>query len=168
MSLEKMAQTMTVISEDEMKKYWGMYSDDCFWKCVAYLYNPNQVVTEEDAEEYALPYTAALSFNGDTAEADAYLSSNGASISNSDAIGYAATNDLPLRNGILSLKVSEFPELGAPTDGGEWHAVILKTSLDPDKVKVYDPTTDMTHEFDKSELQSEVNAINIYNADWNL
>lgn len=177
MSLEKLAKTMSVIPENEMNMYWGMYQGDCFWRCVAYILsgNPDFPPTEADAEIYALQYTADKFFNGNTEQAHEYLSSNslGASIANSDAIDYAKNNTANLAGyGIVSLKIEDFPQLNlTPTGDNEWHAVILQSSSNPDKVKFYDPQGDQFIEVNKSDLTGEgdgINALDIFNGDWNL
>ena len=36
-SLDKLSKTMQVITDSEMEKYFGLYDNDCFWRCVSYL-----------------------------------------------------------------------------------------------------------------------------------
>ena len=87
-SLDEMARTMIVIPEDEMKNYWGMYDNDCFWRCIAYLSSGGISYSESDAEYYARDYwMGKLGYN----DALIHLSAQGGDMSISDIEEFAST-----------------------------------------------------------------------------
>lgn len=86
MDIDALRETLPVLSREEQQMYTGMYSGDCFWKCVSYLNTGNAGSSDSlalaywedrlgsiDAAYDQVGYTAFVN-NG---EARAYLSSNG-------------------------------------------------------------------------------------------
>lgn len=94
-SLDELARTMYVIPESEMDCIIGMYGNDCFWRCVAYMDSGGRMYSSAAAESYALEfYTNAVygSYPGSSSYANTYLSQNGAGVNISiiqSYIGYA-------------------------------------------------------------------------------
>lgn len=78
-SLDELAKTMSVIDKSEQNSYWGMYSDDCFWRCVGYMETGLTNITESMAESYALSYFA--NSLGGYSGTDSYIDSRGAGMS---------------------------------------------------------------------------------------
>jgi hypothetical protein len=52
-TLDELAETMTVINEDEKLQITGGYYNDCFWRCVAYMQSGGASYSEQIAESYA-------------------------------------------------------------------------------------------------------------------
>ena len=60
-SLDELAKTMDVISDEEQNDYWGMgYDNDCFWQCVAYLSSGGAPVSEATVAGLAEEYFASV------------------------------------------------------------------------------------------------------------
>lgn len=38
-NLDELVKSVNVIAEAEQGTYWGMFNNDCFWRCVAYMQN---------------------------------------------------------------------------------------------------------------------------------
>lgn len=102
MSLEKLAETMNVIPENERDMYWGMYDNDCFWRCVAYLSNLGitEAAAETVADEWCVFQGTVIS-NNDSAisgpEMQMYLNFTSMMVgsdANNRMVGVAQTNDL--------------------------------------------------------------------------
>ncbi|MDR0386355.1 MAG: hypothetical protein LBH60_09800 [Prevotellaceae bacterium] len=88
-SLDELARTMNVIPEDERGNYWGMYNNDCFWRCIAYLNGDG--ISEAAAASYATSYFASLFSGTDAqrmAQATSYLAQNGAEMTNVQMANY--------------------------------------------------------------------------------
>jgi len=83
-SLDVLARTMSVIPMSKLNGFVGGYSDDCFWRCIAYLNSGGSSYSESDAESYAYGYFSNL-YGGYTS---AYLTSLGAGMSLSDINNY--------------------------------------------------------------------------------
>ncbi|MDD4429510.1 MAG: hypothetical protein PHG64_14140 [Paludibacter sp.] len=160
MSLEKLAKTMNLISENEMDMYWGMYQGDCFWRCVAWLSIQDR--TEEAAAEYALQYTADTYFGGCTVSADYYLTTYSAGLNFQDARSYVQGNST-LDNRILYFQTESFSEFGENVTG--WRAVVQIFENDPNvpfgSTKYYDPQNNEYIIISDDKLESGVNVVRV-------
>ncbi|MDR2037748.1 MAG: hypothetical protein LBQ60_07485 [Bacteroidales bacterium] len=100
-SLDELAKTMDVIPEEERDCYWGMYENDCFWRCVSYLCGAG--ISEDAAGSFANAYFASQ-FSGSDAEkmaqAISYLAQNGgdSSIDGKAMSGYLQANNMMAGN----------------------------------------------------------------------
>jgi natural product precursor len=138
MSLEKLSKTMNVIPENEMDNYWGMYDNDCFWRCISYLSGTG--ITEEAAASYATNYFASQ-FSGSEveriAQATSYLAQTGAGMTNIQMNSYDY-------NGINRHLIAGFPP-GALSNYGFTektnHLVIFKGNNANGGVDMYCPQT---------------------------
>lgn len=141
MSLEKLAKTMSVIPEDEMDMYWGMYDNDCFWRCIAYLNGAG--ISEEAAASYATNYFASH-FSGSEveriAQATSYLVQNGAEMTNIQMLNYSY-------NGTEGYFIRGFaPDVlsNYGFTGDQNHIVVFESPNPSGGVNLYCPQTD-TH-----------------------
>ena len=50
-SIEELSRILNVIPKEELDMYWGMYDNDCFWRCVSYLRGTG--ITETAAASWA-------------------------------------------------------------------------------------------------------------------
>ena len=153
-SLDELAQTMTVIPEFEKENYWGLYGNDCFWRCVSWLKNRN--ITEADAAVYAYNFfnseydivTAAyhLSTCNDAGVNDVqmrkFLNSNGMMVgseANNRIIGLYHTSDL------------EYYRNHSEIQPYANHCIILKSVNPNGSCEMYDPQHDRHFTASKSE-----------------
>ena len=147
MSLERLAETMKVIPEKEMERYWGLYDKDCFWRCVAYMLNGGESYDEPDAEAYALDFFTNTVFNnvpGDpTTAAHNYLSENGAAMDVTGIGNYAAyassIGDYTGPSSLGYIAVFNTDYIDSYESTGESHAVIVR-QVNPDgSLDIFDP-----------------------------
>ena len=138
-SLDELAKTMDVISEEEQSCYWGMdrYENDCFWWCVAYLSSSGAPVSEAIVAGLAEEYFAGVGHY-------AYYN-------------LSVTNDAQMTNIAMTAYINENPHLknkivGFPNCvlapyidfvGTGYHVLIFKgpDPSDSSKVRLYNPQT---------------------------
>ena len=131
-NLDELALTMSVIPESERNEYWGMYDNDCFWRCVSYLSGTG--ISECAAASYALAFFSSIYGCAGTAHSN--LSNNGAVMPAEYVIDYLKANNLNSGSGMTDRIVS----LPGATSGGIGHVVILK-GVNPDGTfAIYDPS----------------------------
>ncbi len=58
MGIDALRETLPVLSREEQSSYMGMYSGDCFWRCVAFLSSGD--FSENGAGQYAWDYITEL------------------------------------------------------------------------------------------------------------
>ena len=132
-SLDELAQTMNVIPVAELEDYWGMWEDDCFWRCVSYLKTGNS--SESSAASYAENYFSGV--YGGYYQAVNYLSVNGASIGYTAMQGYASANSVP--HGIVGFPNCALTAYGFEGSGN--HVVVYKGYNANGGVDLYCPQT---------------------------
>lgn len=135
-SLDKLAKIMPIIDDAEKELYMGMYNYDCFWRCIAYMDNGGNSVSESQASAYALSYFTESRF-GCSVSADYYLSMNGAGMSIGDMqdyIAYAVSNGSygpGSVGGTSYIGIFNTNNISAYNDTSTSHAVVI-TSVNPD------------------------------------
>lgn len=141
-SLDELAKTMNVIPENERENYWGMYDNDCFWRCIAYLSGDG--ISEEAAASYALHYFASQYSGSDEeriAQAISYIAQNGgAGMTNLQMSAYSY-------DGINKRQIAGFPpdilrKYGFSDDSN--HVVVFKGTNPNGESEMYCPQTN-TH-----------------------
>ena len=133
---------MDLIPESELENYWGMYDNDCFWRCVSYLRGAG--ITESAAASFAYEWFISdhgiisgdyeLSTYNDSAiprkEMRRFLRANDmmvGSYDNNRIVGLQSTNDLAYyRN---------HPEIQASQN----HNIILESVNSDGSCQMYDP-----------------------------
>jgi len=128
-SIEELSRILNVIPKEELDMYWGMYANDCFWRCVAYLNGAG--TSEEAAATYALNYWS--SELGSSVAAHAFLDSNGAGMWSDAAIAYVKANSIG--HSIHRLDVDRLSVYmdNSISIGGAWHDVIFEISTTNDE-----------------------------------
>lgn len=108
-TLDELAKTMSVISESEKDEYWGMYDNDCFWRCVSSIKGSG--ISEAAAATYAYNWYSSqygeagithLSSTNDSAITSGdmveFLKANGMTVGNDDSkkriMGLNSTRDI--------------------------------------------------------------------------
>jgi hypothetical protein len=93
-NLDELAKTMNVIPEQEQRSHMGMYIDDCFWRCVAYILEGRN--DEEAAEIYAQSYYAKMfAETGNSSSpyyVEQYLRQYGAGMDTGSMMSYVASH----------------------------------------------------------------------------
>ncbi len=110
MGIDALRETLPVLSQEEQRGYMGMYNNDSFWRCFAYVNSGNY--SEAGAEPYALEWKVRirpLCGYLDYARADAYLSTYGAGISLDDARDYMAAHP-PVDNNLGRVAFDSRPD----------------------------------------------------------
>jgi hypothetical protein len=146
-SLDELAKTMNVIPEDERDNYWGMYENDCFWRCVAWLETGDS--SEAAAASYALAYWADM-MGGNTVNAHSILSTGGAGMRLSDAADYAKKNSLG-SNQIICVdpdNISYYQNNNLESISGANHAIVITGEINDSNgqltgYNVYDPQSNV-------------------------
>ncbi len=91
LNLAELAKTTNVIPRSEQDKYSGMYSDDCFWRCFAWMNGGDD--SEYGAAYYAQAYWAdrfANSSSNPLDEAHNFLNYHGGKMSPDDIYEFIA------------------------------------------------------------------------------
>ena len=135
LTLKQLENEMTVIGSDEQREMFGGYDNDCFWQCVAYMRN------DTDVDALVLDYYVnTLGYT--EAEADAYLSSNGASVQLVDIPNYYAylgcDYDPDFSDGKYIVIFNNDDVEAYVSDGGS-HAVVITGSNADGTLNYYDP-----------------------------
>lgn len=146
-SLEELAKTMTVISKSEQEGFWGMYKNDCFWRCVAYMDPKLKVVTEETAATYALDYYTNVVFSDSPNASECaktYLTESGAGMSISAIQKYIAYQVKEEKyHGVVSsgeyIAIFKINDISSYTATGEYHAVIVQSENSDGSLSIFDP-----------------------------
>ena len=152
-SLDELAMTMEVIPDNELDNYWGMYSNDCFWRCVAYLSGAGN--SESAAASYAVAYYASQYTGSDTenvASAISYLAQNGAGMTTSQMANYNY-------DGINRRFIQVYPPDALASygfSGGMNHAVVFIGPNQNGAVDLYCPQTDTTFTMSFSDYQKRI------------
>ena len=150
-SIEELSRILNVIPKEELDMYWGMYDNDCFWRCVAWLKNGDR--SEAAAASYAEAYWTN-EFGGTTeacAAAISHLAMNGGGMYDYAAISYVEANSL--RNSIFFLNPDILGDYmgGVSSMGGAWHSVVRQSSTST-TTTFYDPQNDKTFTIDNDLL----------------
>ena len=94
-SLDELARTMNVIPEDERDMYWGMYDNDCFWRCVAYIKTGGASYDESAAASLAYEFwTSEYGYQG----INHLSATNDSGISDADMTKYINGNSMVVAN----------------------------------------------------------------------
>lgn len=125
LDFDSIAIEMTVVEEDLLRGIVGGYSNDCFWRCIAYLDSRGCNYSEADAERYANEYFGP--------EAGLYY--YGAGVSDGDMESFLSSNCLT----IGSFKIVKFdPNLVKDKKGDGYHAAVVLAEFD-NYYRVFDP-----------------------------
>jgi hypothetical protein len=152
-SLDELARTMNVIPEDERENYWGMYDNDCFWRCVSWLQTGDH--SEAGAASWAYDwYVSEHGYSGinhlsstydsaiDKSEMTSFLQAHSmltGSNANNRIVGLQHTSDL------------EYYRNNSGIPAYQNHNIILK-SVNPDgSCEMYDPQHNVTFTASASE-----------------
>ena len=125
LDFDSIAIEMTVVEEDLLRGIVGGYSNDCFWRCIAYLESNGSNYSEADAEKYADKYFGT--------EAGLYY--RGAGVSDGDMESFLSNNCLA--NG--SFMIVKFdPNMVKDKRGDGYHAGVVLAEYD-NCYRVFDP-----------------------------
>ena len=140
-SLNELAMTMNVIPEDEQDNYWGMYDNDCFWRCVSWLKTGDY--SEAGAASYAFDFfVSAYSYNGlihlsayndsgvDHADMRRFLTANGM---------VKGINDPNQIVGVHHTSQLEYYRNNPNITPSSEHCLILKSKNSDGSFEMYDP-----------------------------
>ena len=134
-SLDVLARTMSVIPMSKLNGFVGGYSDDCFWRCIAYLNSGGSSYSESDAESYAYGYFSNL-YGGYTS---AYLTSLGAGMTVSQMLDYKSFTGSANYNSMAGkILVFNTDNVSCYNSTNTLHAVVL-ISNNSDGFYVFDP-----------------------------
>ncbi|SFL04984.1 hypothetical protein SAMN05216357_111108 [Porphyromonadaceae bacterium KH3CP3RA] len=146
-SLDELAKTMSVIPENEQENYWGMYNNDCFWRCVAYMASGGTSFSPAVAESYALDYyTNGVHSNlpGVSSYVDTYLNLHGAGMSIGgiqDYIRYAVSQGSYTGPSSSGEYIGFFNtnNISSYNSTGGHHAVIVRNMNSDGSLDIFDP-----------------------------
>ena len=148
-SLDELAKTMNVIPEAERTDYWGMYEEDCFWRCVSYKLGTG--ISETAAAPYALDFFKNVVFQGVGSAAHAFLTEFGATVTPHQMLAYADQNALP--RGIIGFPPEVLANYGFIGSG--YHVVIYKGSANINgDVNLFCPQTNTNFTMSFSDYQN--------------
>ena len=169
-SLDELAATMTVIEKAEQEAYNGLYANDCFWRCVAFL--KTGIYSEAVAAGYAYNYFKDVVYSAHSNPsglAMAHLLANGAGVDETDRnralqaynlmtsstadnriVGLAHTNDLAFYKN-NSDTISAYAN----------HCLILEKSYESGVCDMFDPQNNVRFSISSSEA-TKLKPINWY------
>ena len=176
LDLQGLSETMDLLSTEEQNMYVGAYSNDCFWRCVAFVksgMNPAGYDSWIDAaaESYAQDYFASVMYSGmghsGADLANRYLEYYGAGVDIQsggeylEEIGLAGTmgwrflhiNNVSLING--------FREAGILPAGGIGHTVVIMNG-DSNGYLVFEPKNGVKIYVSKAELANSGNVLGYF------
>ena len=141
-SLDELARTMNVIPEDDRDNYWGMYNNDCFWRCVSYLQTGN--ITEQGAASWA--YAWFISERG-LLSGDYYLSTyNDSGIEDPEMRKFLRAHNMMVGSsennrmvGIYHTSDLEYYRNNSNISAYQNHCIILVSENPDGSCEMYDP-----------------------------
>lgn len=146
---------MSVIDGELLRSIVGGYSNDCFWRCIAYI-EYGGCYTNSDVEGYAEDF-----FGSDV---DLNTRKDGAAVTTSQMHDYA-TNKYGYSSGYSNIDSSNLSEnqhliiqfdlkkAGMEVGSTDTHAVLFREEYEKDGItyiKVYDPQKNTTYDIPKS------------------
>lgn len=139
-NLDELAMTMNVIHVSEQESYWGMYDNDCFWRCVSYLKGYGR--SEESAAYWAYDwYVSEYGYSG----INHLSSTNDSAIARPEMRSFLRANSMMVGendiNQIVGLTHTSALEYYRNNPGMEsaYHNIILEYKDSDGTCHMYDP-----------------------------
>ena len=157
-SLEELAKTMNVIPEEERDDYWGMYDNDCFWRCVAFLESGSSdytgIVDEAVAESYAYGFFIS-DYGGGSSGVNQLSGENNAEVTGSHMNNYLSDSTISTDQiYVFSSDVLNKPEYGY--NGSANHAILKIGTTSNNDAIMYDPQLGGTFVMSESDLNKNI------------
>ncbi|WP_423127965.1 hypothetical protein [Gaoshiqia sp. Z1-71] len=144
LNLKEMKSEMSLLPEGAQVKLLGGYTNDCFWRCVAYMESGGNNYGPSDAATYANSYfnDGRQDFAVDHGDIGSFYSSMGSSYNPDFSDGQE----------IVMFNTAD--SVGGYENTGTWHAVVITgTSGSGGGYTYFDPQTGLSGVFTGSDME---------------